>query len=1148
MGISLEQYRFKIGLNEPYSRSKSSKTRVSSQNRAFFYKSVFIIVFLLTTPIFPPRNTLCRLQSSCYLPSYDDFIPDVCEDTLKCCSIAKVAIIIENVYSLPIHWSYRVKVSALCHAILGNRRRHSYKFGFWNCRKGLLINNEIESAKFSEIKSFLSNHRPHVFGIVECDIHSRLSRLSRQATFDTEQVLTNLKIEGYTLELPDTWYQYGQARLIVYVSNEISYKIYNPHFSNDLPNISLEVGLGKERKTLLNYFYREWTSGVTGENSLISQVDRLKNQISYWRHLYATNRDIVCLGDANVCALTWNNSDFDASRKVLSNLIQEHLLDESSYQIVEDFTRSEWSRNGLSRSCIDHIYTNVPAKCNKPKVIAAGDSDHLAVVVSKLSREISNRAPAVLRRSYKNFDTVSFLTDIYNCMIDDAVLACNNLNDAALNFKEIFCHILDRHAPCKIIQLRSNYVPYLSADTKQLMKYRDSIKEEATKQADPELLKEFKRLRNEVRQRIIKDRGSYYQNQFQDQSFSVRQSWKLVYSLIGGKGAKGPSKISFNNSILSQPKEIAMALNRIFVDKVTKLREKTATEAKIDPILRLRSWLSKERDMVPEFRLKEISLSKLRSIIKKKMKPSKSHGCDFIDSFSLKLAFPLIEESILHLVNLSIRESSYAHEWKTQLVLPLHKKDDPLVGSNYRPVSHIVEIGKIVEYVVHEQVYDHFVSQQLFHANHHGFLRNHSTATALIQLYDLWLTAADKKELSAALLLDLSAAFDIVDHKIFLDKLRCYNFSEDTVSWFKSYLESRSQIVQVQTKFSDNVNLGEYGVPQGSILGPLIFLIYNNDFPASSIEGESVLYADDNTDVVSSNDILDLKSKLQREAHRSTEWVQDNRMVCSGPKTKLLILGTNQLRNNLLAQETVSVEVCGSIVQETSSERLLGLVVNNRLTWSDYVVGNDSTSGLVTQLNKRVGLLSKLCHLMPKDKFVLLCNGLFYSKLLYCLQVFANCWCDPNLDESVRRFPAFTRNDNAKLQVLQNKVMRLKCGLPFDTPTTKLIEVTGDLSVQQLTAYMTLTTAHRAIVKKQPRYFASKLKLRTRENIPVLPDRHQFTFDISSRLTIVRGGFFYRSASLFNKLPLVLRSCMNPKEFKSKVKDWIRSNVPVKPE
>ena len=294
----------------------------------------------------------------------------------------------------------------------------------------------------------------------------------------------------------------------------------------------------------------------------------------------------------------------------------------------------------------------------------------------------------------------------------------------------------------------------MSSDTKQLMKYRDAIKEEATKQADPDLFKNFKRLRNKVRQNIILDRLSYYQNQFQDQSFSVKQSWNLGYSLIGKQGSKGPSKIVFHDSLLTKPVDVAMAFNQLFVDKVIKLRRQTETEAKIDPILRLRNWLFKERDNIPEFRLQEITMSMLCAIIKKKMKYSKSHGSDFIDSFSLKLAFPLIEESILHLVNLSIRENTYAQEWKTQLVLPLHKKDDPLIDSNYRPVSDIVDIGKIVEYVVHDHVYEHFMIQQLFHANHHDFLRNHSTVTALIQFYDLWLTAAENRY-SAALILEL---------------------------------------------------------------------------------------------------------------------------------------------------------------------------------------------------------------------------------------------------------------------------------------------------------------------------------------------------------------------------------------------------------
>ena len=138
-------------------------------------------------------------------------------------------------------------------------------------------------------------------------------------------------------------------------------------------------------------------------------------------------------------------------------------------------------------------------------------------------------------------------------------------------------------------------------------------------------------------------------------------------------------------------------------------------------------------------------------------------------------------------------------------------------------------MSKIVEYAVHEQVYEHFIMNMLFHPNHHGFLGDHSTVTALIQLHDIWLDASENKEISAALMLDLSSAFDVVDHRILLQKLRIYKFSEETIAWFQSYLKSRKLFVQVESKLSDPEVQEDIGVPQGSILGPLIYIIFGND-------------------------------------------------------------------------------------------------------------------------------------------------------------------------------------------------------------------------------------------------------------------------------------------------------------------------------
>ena len=409
--------------------------------------------------------------------------------------------------------------------------------------------------------------------------------------------------------------------------------------------------------------------------------------------------------------------------------------------------------------------------------------------------------------------------------------------------------------------------------------------------------------------------------------------------------------------------------------------------------------------------------------------------------------------------------------------------------------------------------------------------------------------------MSAVLLLDQSAAYDLLDHDILLKKLARYNFDEESVSWFDSYLSNRSQSVQVEAQQSSREVLGNHAAPQGSVLGGLLFIINENDFPACRSNGDSVLFVDDDTDVVSDTEPVELMHKIQQEADLSCSWLKDNRMCVAGDKSKLLIVGTSELRKSKLGEEDRSILVDGKRVVETRSEKLLGVVINNKMTWHDHLHGENwrteekNNPGVIPQLSQRLGILRKLSHHSSKKKLKMLASGLFYSKLSYCLPLYSATWGLDSYKVTNTRFVTYTKEDNRQLQVLQNQLCRLllkdRVGYYKQNMSTReLLNKSGDLSIHQLGAQSTVVMMKKILSTKKPGYLAEKIKSRsavgTRSISTIAPVN-------DASLIITKSSFLHRGIKLFNLLPETLKNEDKICQFKKGLKTWIKENISVKP-
>ena len=656
--------------------------------------------------------------------------------------------------------------------------------------------------------------------------------------------------------------------------------------------------------------------------------------------------------------------------------------------------------------------------------------------------------------------------------------------------------------------------------------------------------------------RLKQAESEHHKSKFNKSDLSSADIWQGAKQILGGVKSNFPTQILAGGKLISNPLKMAIAVNQYFLDKIIQLKN-SSPDNHNEATKVLKNFLSSKEIPHEGFKLEELSNEDVCKLVKN-LKGKKSCGLDWICGFSLKIVAKDIIPELRELINLTIRNGRFITKWKQAKILPAFKnKGNRFDLKYYRPLSNLPEVSKLAERAVYDQLFKYLITNNLIHPNHHGFLRNCSTATALQQMVDTWLQSLDDGKIVAALFLDLSAGFDVINHKLLLEKLQRYGFSTQTMDWFKSYLTDRSQAVQIESALSPLLSV-PYGVPQGSILGPLLFLIFVNELPEVikvqsheeelDNEAEIIVYADDNTPFTADANPEVLQNKIQQEADTVTDWFKMNDMVVSSEKTKLLIVTTGANRATKLASTgtSFSVSVCEETKHETKSEKLLGITVNNQLNWRNHLHGDEENLGLIKDLSKRLGMLKKVRKYVTRGMFKLILNGLFTSKLIYGITVYGGVWGIPGiLNVDPVNSTSISKEDMRKLQVLQNQALRLLLNKPRETPVSSLLSEANQMSVHQLVAYHTACQTYKVYRNQEPVYhhrrlFGTPTPLNTR-SVENLGTRVEFG------LSLARKSYFYQAAHIWNCLPLSTKTSSTIEKFKRSLKAWVMRTISMKP-
>ena len=497
----------------------------------------------------------------------------------------------------------------------------------------------------------------------------------------------------------------------------------------------------------------------------------------------------------------------------------------------------------------------------------------------------------------------------------------------------------------------------------------------------------------------------------------------------------------------------------------------------------------------------------------KKLDANKATGLDKISARLLKAGAEPLSLPLTHIFNLSLTNGIVPAKWKISRVTPLFKDGSRSSVGNYRPISVIPVVMKVLERIVHDQFHDYLSYHNMFSAEQSGFRPRHSTQTTLLEVSDYILKSIDDGHLVGAVFLDLKKALDTVCHPILIKKLQSFGVSGLGLDWFISYLSDRQQVTQVGTAMSDVANV-KFGVPQGSILGPLLFTLYINSLP-SIVESlcKIDLYADDTALFCAGESAGEISEKLSVVMGSVAMWMEKNGLTLNASKTKAMLFGSHFKLNKA---GPLNVRIKNTPIETVSSFKYLGLHFDQTLSWNIHV--DHITKSVV----KYIGLFYRIRKYLSQESLTILHNSLVLPRIDYCDGVWGNC-------------SKFLRD---KIDRLQNRSARAILRLPVRTSSEYLRKKMGWDTLEQRRNYHLSVTVFKCLSGLAPpvlcnNYFtlvvnSHSINTRSSAQGKIRP--------IKPLLEYGKRSFQYRGALTWNKLDNSIISPLpvNTSTFKSR--------------